>query len=89
MRRILSLCLAFLLITAESQAFGQGKSPPSLGGSKAAKLPPPVEIDTLPPTVREALNRVVQAPTLTAMARAESRPQAMTLLLMSPEFQRR
>ena len=36
-----------------------------------------------------ALGPLVSPETRSAMARAESRPQAMTLLLMSPEFQRR
>jgi uncharacterized protein (DUF1800 family) len=36
-----------------------------------------------------ALGPLASAETRTAMARAESRAQAMTLLLMSPEFQRR
>ena len=71
--RILPLWLVIICVTIAggSGAFGQGKTPTSVSNSKAAKLPPPVEIDSLPPSVREALNRVVQAPTLTAMARAE------------------
>ena len=36
-----------------------------------------------------ALGARLTAPTRLAIARAESRPQALTLLLMSPEFQRR
>jgi uncharacterized protein (DUF1800 family) len=36
-----------------------------------------------------ALGPLASAATREAMARAESRPQALALLLMSPEFQRR
>ena len=37
----------------------------------------------------EALAPIASAETRQAIARAESRPQALALLLMSPEFQRR
>jgi uncharacterized protein (DUF1800 family) len=36
-----------------------------------------------------ALGPLASAETRRAVARAESRPQALTLLLMAPEFQRR
>jgi uncharacterized protein (DUF1800 family) len=46
--------------------------------------------DTEPVQMADAaLGARLTAPTRLAIARAESRPEALTLLLMSPEFQRR
>jgi hypothetical protein len=46
---------------------------PVLGEERGttSKLPLPVAVETLPPVVREALARVMQAPTLTAVAKPE------------------
>ena len=53
-----------------------------LAGRVAASADPKSIVDT-------ALGPLASEETRQAIARAESRPQALALLLMSPEFQRR
>jgi hypothetical protein len=51
--------------------YGQGRMPASARGTNAGKLPLPADLDTLPANARDAVSRVMQSPTITAIAPAE------------------